>query len=176
MLAGNAKLAAALRPKEGQADMTSQAGGHLTVHVGGCLCGAVRFEAQGFPQAVFHCHCASCRRHTGAAVASFAAFPVSSDRFRWTASAPASFTSSPGVTRRFCPLCGTPISYQAEKYPGEIHLNIGAFDRPDNFEPKAHYHVAERIAWFDTVDSFPRYPRDSSSGAGEEEKWGADEA
>lgn len=168
-------------PDEGQAGMTmqsgaSQTGGHLVLHAGGCLCGEVRFEAQGFARAVFHCHCASCRRQTGAAVASFAVFPTTPDRFRWIRGTPTRFQSSPGVTRCFCARCGTPLSYQAEKYPGEIHLNIGVFDRPDNFEPKAHYHAAEKIAWFDTVDSFPRYPRDSSSGAGEEEKWGADEA
>jgi hypothetical protein len=33
---------------------------------GGCLCGAVRYEAIGDPFSVIHCHCSSCRRHTGA--------------------------------------------------------------------------------------------------------------
>ena len=70
-------------------------------HEGGCLCSAVRFEALGAPRSVFHCHCFSCRRQTGAAVASFAAFKVS-DAFRWTKGTPAAYASSPGVTRRFC--------------------------------------------------------------------------
>jgi hypothetical protein len=39
---------------------------------GGCMCGAVRYETIGEPVSVIHCHCESCRRHTGAAVATLA--------------------------------------------------------------------------------------------------------
>lgn len=145
-------------------------------HQGGCLCGDVRFEVRGYPRSVFHCHCASCRRHTGAAVATFAAFATTPERFRWSGkTAPASFHSSPGVTRGFCRRCGTPLSYQGEKYPGEIHLNIGIFDHPEVLEPTAHYFTAEKIPWFDTADSLPRHPQTENSGAKGEE-WGRDEA
>ena len=37
----------------------------------GCMCGAVRYEAVGEPMTVAYCHCASCRRHTGAPVVAF---------------------------------------------------------------------------------------------------------
>lgn len=151
--------------------MTRQAG-----YVGGCLCGDVRFEALGAPRAVFHCHCFSCRRQTGAAVASFAVFATLDDGFRWSKTAPASYHSSPGVTRCFCPRCGTPLSYQANKYPDEIHINIGVFDRPGDLVPRAHFHVAEKVAWFETADHFPRHPRGDVLDTPEEEKWGADEA
>jgi hypothetical protein len=106
---------------------------------------------------VFHCHCSSCRRQTGAAIASFAAFKVS-DTFRWTKGVPAAYASSPGVTRKFCSHCGTPLSYQAEKYPDEIHLNIGVFDNADDLIPKAHFHAAEKVSWFETADHYPRHP------------------
>ncbi len=128
-------------------------------HEGGCLCGKVRFRASGKPRSVFHCHCFSCRRQTGGAVASFAAFPVAG-HFAWTAEAPAIFRSTPGVTRRFCPHCGTPLSYEAEKYPDEIHLHIGVFDRPDVLIPEAHWHTEEKVAWFETRDDLPRHPGD----------------
>lgn len=135
----------------------------MTAHKGGCLCGDIRFEAVGAPRSVFHCHCFSCRRQTGAAIASFAAFRVS-DTFRWTKGAPAIHASSPGVTRKFCPRCGTPLSYQAEKYPDEIHLNIGTFDNVDDLVPTAHFHTSEKVSWFETADHFPRYPGDSNEG------------
>lgn len=145
-------------------------------HGGSCLCGDIRFMAHGEPRAVFHCHCSSCRRQTGAVVASFAVFPMSGDRFRWVKAAPSEFHSSPGVTRSFCPRCGTPLSYQAEKYPDEIHLNIGVFDRPQDFVPNAHYYTAEKIAWFETADEAPRHPRGTAVADPQEENWGADEA
>src|SRR5687767_12371984 len=34
---------------------------------GGCLCGAVRYEAAGQPYNITHCHCTDCRRSSGAA-------------------------------------------------------------------------------------------------------------
>jgi hypothetical protein len=128
----------------------------MTRHEGGCLCGAIRFEALGTPRSVFHCHCFSCRRQTGAAMASFAAFQIS-DTFRWTKDEPAAYASSPGVTRKFCARCGTPLSYQAEKYADEIHLNIGCFDRADDLVPAAHWHVEEKLPWFETADDLPRH-------------------
>lgn len=126
-------------------------------HEGGCLCGRVRFEVTGKPRSVFHCHCFSCRRQTGGAVASFAAFPVAG-HFRWTQALPTAFGSSPGVTRRFCPTCGTPLSYEAEKFADEIHLHIGVFDRADDLIPNAHWHFAEKVPWFETADHLPRHP------------------
>jgi hypothetical protein len=42
---------------------------------GGCLCGAVRFVATGEPLNVAWCHCESCRKHSGAPVSVFVAFP-----------------------------------------------------------------------------------------------------
>lgn len=131
----------------------------MIVHEGGCLCGKVRFSVTGEPRSVFHCHCHSCRRQTGGAVASFAAFPVAG-HFRWTAEIPTAFHSSVGVTRRFCPTCGTPLSYEAEKFPDEIHLHIGVFDQPDDLIPVAHWHTNEKVAWFETADHLPRHSGD----------------
>lgn len=46
----------------------------LTIFKGGCMCGAVRYQAQGTPVSVIYCHCESCRRHTGAPVVACAGF------------------------------------------------------------------------------------------------------
>ena len=50
---------------------------------GGCLCGAIRFEAAGEPLWIAHCHCHSCRRNTGAPVTTFVGFPA--DGFTYAA-------------------------------------------------------------------------------------------
>ena len=41
---------------------------------GRCLCGRVRYLAAGAPLWVAHCHCESCRRATGAPLATYAGF------------------------------------------------------------------------------------------------------
>lgn len=123
---------------------------------GRCLCGDVQFMAAGKPIYVFHCHCEECRRNMGAAVATFACFRMR-DTFRWTRKVPRVFRSSPGVRRSFCDRCGTPMAYEADRYPDEIHLSIGAFDDPGALPPEFHVHSKHRVSWFDTADALPRH-------------------
>jgi len=126
---------------------------------GGCQCGRVRFEAQGAPTWVAHCHCADCRRATAAALATYAGFPK--EKVRFVAGEPAGYRSSPGVTRRFCPACGTPISYESERWPDETHLFVCIFDDPESFEPKAHVYVSEQLSWLHLGDGLPRHDKTS---------------
>ena len=128
----------------------------MTTFQGGCLCGAVRFEAAGLPITTNYCHCHSCRRQTGAPVAGFATYAC--DRFTWLTAEPATYRSSPEVIRRFCGRCGTPLTYEASDRPAEIDIAIGTFDAPDQLPPPSHHgFFGERIAWFDTRDELPRH-------------------
>ena len=128
----------------------------ITEHAGGCLCGAVRFEAAGVPTDTAYCHCFFCRRQTGAPVVAFAGFGTD-DAFRWVKGRPAMYKSSPTVRRKFCRRCGTPLTFEADRYPGRIYIAVGAFDDPDRLPPEAHSHWSQRIAWFDTADALPRH-------------------
>lgn len=127
------------------------------IHEGGCLCGALRFEARGKPLWIAHCHCRSCRHHTGSAFATFAGYREA--QFRILKGRLGSYASSPGVTRSFCGACGTPLTYRAERYPGEVHVYLGTLDRPEDFEPKAHVHVGEQLPWLHLDDGLPRFPK-----------------
>ena len=82
---------------------------------GHCLCGRIRFVADGEtheseqevvadgePQWVAYCHCGFCRRHTASPVACFVNFALDRVHFEGT---PASYESAPGVTRRHCAHC-----------------------------------------------------------------------
>lgn len=122
---------------------------------GRCLCGAVQYRFVGEPIFTSHCHCASCRRHTGSPMATFVGFR--SEQVSMVGGTLQHYTSSPGVRRGFCANCGTPMSYQADKFPDEIHLYIGTLNDPGRFVPEFHVFHAERIPWFDTADTLPRY-------------------
>ena len=128
-------------------------------HTGGCLCGDVRFEASGPPDWVAHCHCASCRRNTGAALATFAGYTQAT--FAYVKGAPAQFSSSPGVARSFCARCGTSLTYEADWCAGEVHINIGTLDHPEQFSPQRHVFVGEKVPWLHIDDGLPRHAKTS---------------
>jgi hypothetical protein len=114
-------------------------------HSGRCLCGAVRYRALGTPKWIANCHCESCRRATGAPMASYAGFAV--ERFAYTGGAPVRFASSPGGTRSFCGRCGTPLTYEGARWPGEVHVLIGTLDRPEDFVPTRDAFAEEKLPW-----------------------------
>lgn len=112
---------------------------------GGCLCGAIRYRAVGEPKWVAFCHCRSCRRATGAPVTAYAGFER--DHFRFAGPGPARFASSPGVARTFCPTCGTPLTFEGERWPTEVHIHLGTLDAPERLEPRGHAFAAEHLPW-----------------------------
>ena len=68
-------------------------------------------------------------------------------RLRYLAGRPARFHSSPGVTRTFCGRCGTPLTYEGARWPGEVHLLVGSLDHPERLAPEGDAFVEERLPW-----------------------------
>src|SRR4051812_25752328 len=87
---------------------------------GHCLCRAMEFAYDGEPKWTLNCHCESCRRATSSPMATWISVPLSS--FRFTGGRPNYYASSQGVRRGFCAKCGSPLTYENERIPGEIHI------------------------------------------------------
>ena len=126
-----------------------------TEYRGGCLCGAIRYVATGEPKAVALCHCATCRRASGAPAVNWATFPLAA--LRWEAGEPAFYPSSPGVERGFCARCGTPLSFTAGFMPGLVDVTVGSLDDPGALPPQMHIWESRRVAWLPLCDALPRY-------------------
>ncbi len=124
---------------------------------GGCMCGAVRYEASGDPISVIFCHCESCRKHTGAPVVALAGFKL--EQVRFTLGERATYESTPGVQRGFCGRCGTPLTWEGDgdELGPLIEIHVGTTDDPNKLAPQLHVHYAERIPWFEVSDALPRY-------------------
>ncbi|MEX0308889.1 MAG: GFA family protein [Tateyamaria sp.] len=118
-----------------------------TVLTGGCLCGRIRFEARGAPDAPHTCSCGMCRQHSGALVLSWVEY--ARDRITWTGpgGAPATWRSSSASSRAFCPTCGSTIG--AIDDAPVIALVTGVFDDPsaDILKPKGHSFAKLRPSW-----------------------------
>lgn len=121
---------------------------------GRCLCGNLQWTADGPRTWECLCHCDDCRRQCGAPVVAF--IGVETDAFRWVGQ-PSTYSSSPSVTRSFCGTCGSPMAFQAEHYPGEIHVYAAQLDRPETFNPTFHVHYAEHLPWLSLNDSLKKY-------------------
>jgi hypothetical protein len=76
----------------------------------------------------------------------------------WTGGLHARASSAGQVVRKFCPACGTQMSYEYEGWPDETHLYATSLDDPATFVPQAHYHYAERLPWVLVSDNLPKYP------------------
>ncbi|QYX55803.1 GFA family protein [Roseovarius sp. SCSIO 43702] len=122
---------------------------------GHCLCGSVTYSFEGQPGWTGYCHCESCRRNCSAPVTAF--LTVAASGFRWTGATPERYASSKGVRRSFCAACGTPMAFEADHYPGEVHLYMASLSDPAAFHPAEHVHHEERLPWFDVADDLPRF-------------------
>jgi hypothetical protein len=125
---------------------------------GGCLCGAVRFIAEGEPYRVGLCHCLDCRKHGGAPFGAFAIYPA--DRVDLTGDEPGVFASSTDGRRYFCRTCGSPV-FGRDRNSDEIELHLGSFDEVGKFAPTYELWIIRREPWLGHAPSIGRsYERD----------------
>ena len=122
---------------------------------GGCLCGAVRYAAEGTPVAVALCHCEVCRRASGAPVVAWALFPH--DGFLWTRGEASSYASSEAVVRTFCNQCGTQLVAIAETLPGITGVTVGSLDEAERLPPQFHIFASHALSWLELADELPRH-------------------
>ena len=128
------------------------------VHTGGCRCGVVRFEASAEPRHVSYCHCVDCRRASGAPVSAFVGFAAGDVVF--SGQTPTEFGNGT-VTRTFCGVCGSPLTYIDARIAGDVYLTLGAMDRPEDFAPTLHAYVSQKLPYFHMNDGLPQLPRTS---------------
>ena len=122
---------------------------------GGCACSAVRYELDGEPFHETICHCADCRRVVGAVSVAWLAVPRVT--FRFTTREPASIRSSATVTRRFCGVCGTSLTYENDALPDEVDVTIASLDDADAWPPKDHTRVRQKLRWDAICDGLPAF-------------------
>ena len=120
---------------------------------GGCFCGAVRYEAKGPPSNSMVCHCRTCRGITGAPVVAWVTFDQ--DKVRFVSGKPKTFRSSKSVLRRFCPKCGTQLTYETNKHPTTIDITTASLDKPGAFPPTHHSWLSHDVSWVRFGDNLP---------------------
>ena len=133
----------------------------LKPYAGGCLCGAVRYEAVGEPTMTGHCYCEDCRKASGGGFIPFMGFPSTAVRFTGKTLQYRSKALRGGqAVRNFCAVCGG-LVFGGEVGKDTSHtIYAGSLDEPSRFDPKIAIFARDRPAWamlppgvtaFDTV-------------------------
>lgn len=139
----------------------SEAAMNDSIFEGGCLCGAVRYRATSRPTRGVLCHCAMCRKHSGAPALAFVHFPKGS--FAWTNGQPARYRSSEFAERGFCPECGSTLSMHEEVLADRVQIAVGSLDAPERVRLDDQVWVASRVPWFSELYALPAFERSSSA-------------
>jgi len=117
-------------------------------YTGGCLCGAVRYEAEGEPLYAGYCHCADCRKASGSGFIPFLGFASSAVRFSGEAvqvRSP-SFRGGEAVRNR-CAVCGS-LVFGGVVGEDESHtIYAGSLDDPAGFKPAVAIFTRDRPEW-----------------------------
>jgi hypothetical protein len=117
-------------------------------YTGGCLCGALRYEAWGEPVYTGHCYCGDCRKTSGSGFIGFMGFPASAVTFTGERRqfASTSFRGTPAV-RNFCPTCGGLVFGGTVGVDNSHTIYAGSLDDPSRFRPKMAIFVREKAPW-----------------------------
>ena len=129
---------------------------------GGCLCGAIRFEATADPLWVTHCHCSMCRKTSGAAFSTWVSVPA--DKLRFVKGKPTRFPSSREARRGFCSVCGSSLTMQYVGTPDVTDVALGSLDDPAAVTPSRHIWTESRLPWVHT-DDLPSHGRGPNEDA-----------
>jgi hypothetical protein len=123
------------------------------VREGGCLCGAVRFRAEGEPNSVRICHCRNCQKAMGSPFFARARYD---QRALTVEGETARYPTSEHLDRVFCPRCGTRLfAWRRDGTMAGVALAV--FDDRNAFAPTEHIWVSEKMAWVRLDDGLPQH-------------------
>lgn len=131
----------------------------MTSLAGGCLCGAVRYEAEGAPLATAVCHCKNCQLQGGGAFSIVIVMPAQAVRTSGTLKTYEDHGESGNiVSREFCPECGSPIFSRIPSAPDVTIIKAGTLDDTSSLMPQMHVWCASAQPWLSLDPSLPQFP------------------
>jgi hypothetical protein len=126
---------------------------------GGCLCGAVRYTADGAQVFAGNCHCRDCQRVTGSGYMPVVGFTREAVQI---AGAVKYFQrrgdSGKFSYEGFCPECGARLFAYADVMPGLLMVQAGSLDNPSEFKPQMDIYTASAQPWDPMDPALPKFP------------------
>ena len=115
----------------------------MTVHKGGCFCGAVEIEVSGSPVAMGYCHCNACRSWSAAPVNAFTLWHPENVAVTKGADVLARIMKTERSGRQFCKKCG---GHVMNDHPLLGLVDVYAATIPTvEFSPGVHVNYSETV-------------------------------
>ncbi len=115
---------------------------------GGCLCGAVRYEATARPAYAGLCYCADCRKASGSGFIPFMGFAAANLTITGATRASQVPSFNGGIaTRNHCAACGSLVFGGIHGESDEHTIYAGSLDDASLFTPTIALFVRDRPAW-----------------------------
>jgi hypothetical protein len=128
--------------------------------LGGCACGALRYQLLCEPMFVHCCHCTRCQRENGSAFAhhamiEFTQMEVTSGTVEFV-KVPTDSGNIHWIAR--CTTCRTALwNEHGSRKAAQRYLRVGTLDQPDFFPPQAHIYVRSKQAWLQLAPEIPAF-------------------
>jgi hypothetical protein len=130
--------------------------------IGGCQCGAVRYESSGEFKALYVCHCAECRKQSASAFGMSLVVPRSDFRVTrgsakyWTRRA----DSGREVRCAFCPDCGSRLWHERQGIAETVTIKAGSLDDPIDMTNAIHIWTSSKLPGVLIPEDALQYPQE----------------
>jgi hypothetical protein len=117
-------------------------------YTGGCLCGSLRYEAEGEPLFAGHCYCSDCRKASGSGFVPYMGFASRAVRFSGQRLTFTSKAANGGdAVRNSCPVCGSLVFGGRVGQDDSYTIYAGTLDDPSYFHPHTAIFTRNRPGW-----------------------------
>jgi hypothetical protein len=123
--------------------------------LGGCGCGAVRYEVADEFLYASNCHCSQCRAATGSAFKAFAGIEREKLAITQGADAIAVF-GEPDLNDTRCAECGS-FLFSVVREGAYVHVTMGSLIDEPTIRPEDHIFVGSKAPWFEITDDLPQF-------------------
>jgi hypothetical protein len=117
--------------------------------LGGCQCGAIRYEVRARPFTVYACHCTDCQKRAGAAFCM--GMPVARESFAVTLGetlrAERPMPSGAMTTHNLCPVCHVRTHSEPGRTPAIVNVRPGTLDDTKWLTPVAQIWTKSAQPW-----------------------------
>src|SRR5262249_54529806 len=132
-LVSHRRLCSSRKEAPGIAPMTENG----TRFAGGCLCGALRYEAEGEPLYTGHCYCSDCQKASGSGFIPFMGFAASQISFQGESKIFVCQAANGGEAHRnSCPHCSSLVFGGVVGESESFTIYAGSLDDKSLFHPK----------------------------------------